>query len=116
MPAVNILPGDPRGFAHPLSPAPRIFPKHLCVCVCVGGGGGGGQDLDQLKFFQELIKIYSVFLFLVNVFKRLLRTAGKTFVFIHNKLHYILSPETSKLNQLKSNNIVLEANATKQCV
>ena len=33
----------------------------------------GGRGLDQVKFFKKLTKICSVFLFLVNVFKRLLK-------------------------------------------
>ena len=54
---------DPQGFAHPFCQTPRFFSLKVLP-------GEGGQGLDQVKFFPKLIKIYSVFIFLVAVFKR----------------------------------------------
>ena len=44
IPAINIPPGDPQGFAHPFRPAPVVLPKNLCP---------GGRGLDKVKFFQK---------------------------------------------------------------
>ena len=71
VPAVNI---PPLGIRTSFLPAPgfsrKILPGEL--------GFRSGQT------FPKLTKIYSVFLFLVNVLKRPLPTAGKTLVFFHN--------------------------------
>ena len=59
--AVNISPGvTPRDLHVLLARPPEFSPKTFCV---------GDRGLDQLKFFQKLMKIYSVFLFLVKAFK-----------------------------------------------
>ena len=44
IPAVNIPPGDPRGFAHFFAQTPEVLPTNLCP---------GLQGLDEVKFFQK---------------------------------------------------------------
>ena len=85
IPAVNIpLPsGDrPLGFAHPFSPAPGVFPTNFC---------SGARGLDQVTYFQILIKIYSVSLnFFSQCFREAIRTARKALVFVHSTHIYLL--------------------------
>ena len=92
IPAVNIPPpGIHTSF---LPEAPGFPPESFAR----------GRSLDWVKFFSKLIKIYGVLLFLVNVFKRLLRKAGKTLVFFHNNCICLLQHLFLKF--IKSNNIV----------
>ena len=64
--AVNI----PRGFVHHFLPGPRVFPQKILPM-----GFRLGPEIDKNL---QCISI------LVNIFKRLLKTAGKTFVFFYN--------------------------------
>ena len=83
-----------------LARSPGFFPRNFCLGFRSG------------NFFQKLIKIYSVSLFLVNVFERLLRTSRKTLAFVHNNYICFLK----RLYQINKKVIILfEASATKKC-
>ena len=56
IPAVNILPGDPRRFADLFCLSPGFSPESL--------SGEGGAEFGSGQILPEIDQIYSVFLFL----------------------------------------------------
>ena len=101
IPAVNI----PRGFANPFCPAPQGFTYKF-----VPGGPGFRRGQIFPKMNENLL---NVFIFR-GCFQEAIQNGRKNSRFCLRKLH--LSPRISLLNQLKSNDIVFEANVTKKYV
>ena len=91
IPAVYIPPATP-GDSHIISARSPGFLKKVLA---------GALGFRSGQIFPEIDKKFTV-LFLVNVFKRLLRTAGKVLVFFHNKCISLLQDFFLKLiNEVK---------------
>ena len=78
IPAVNISPRRPRGFAHLFAQPPRFY-QQICAW---------GTRLRRGQIFQKWVKIYWIFLFSGDV-QEAIQNGRKTLVFVYANCIYL---------------------------